>query len=174
MNKLLFVPLLRFPTLIGLEKKLEDLSKDGKNLDTMGMQNALLLTLFPTQSKDFRFAADYNKNALPAYRGEWERLGWELCAHFSGYFIWRIPNHGQDPKMPQRELLTARRKKLAKSFRTCGVMFLIAALILALGIALLIANGHADKCVQILAELVAVLLVVWYFLWSSRKMKTEV
>lgn len=174
MKQLLLFPLLRYPTLIGLEQKLEKFSNEGKNLDTMGMQNTLLLTLFPTQSRNFRFAVDYNKNALPSYRDQWESLGWELCAHLSGYFIWRTPLTGSEPKLPQRDLLTARRKKLASSFRTCAYIFLAAALVLAIGMGLLIANAHADKCIPILLEMAAVLLIVWYFLWSSRKMRRSI
>ena len=173
MKKFLLFPLLRYPTLIGLEKKLKTLSKQGKNIDAMGAQNTLFLTLFPTSSKDFHYAVDYNKHALPSYRGEWESRGWELCARFSGYFIWRIADQGKEPRMPERTLLSARRQKLAKSFRACALIFLVAALILAFGMYLIIRSGHADKCLSLLLEIVAILLVVAYFAWSSGKMKAE-
>ena len=171
MKKLLLLPLLRYPTLIGLDKKLESLAKEGRNMDTMGIQNSLLLTLFPTQNRDFRFIVDYNKNALPSYRSEWESLGWELCARFSGYFIWRKANASESAKMPERPLLTARRKKLAASFRTCSFIFLAAALVLLAGMILLIANGHGDKCLKIILQMAVILLVSSYFFWSSCKMK---
>ena len=174
MKQLLLLPLLRYPTLIGLDRKLEALSKEGKNMDPMGMQNSLLLTLFPTQRRDFRFAVDYNKNALPSYRGEWESCGWELCARLSGYFIWRIANNGKEPRMPARELLTARRRKLAQSFRTCALLFLAAALILAIGVGMIIANGYANKTPIFIAEIAVIFVVAVYFFWSSRKMKSNV
>lgn len=168
MKKLLLLPLLRYPTLIGLEQKLTKLAREGKNLDQMGMQSSLFLTLFPTPSRDFCFAVDYSKDPQPSLRIEWESHGWQLCAKTGNYYVWRSERkNGQEPSKPERALLAARRAKLAVSFRMCMFIFLIAAAALLAGIVLLAMNDLGEKTPERLLELIGTVLIAGYFFWSS-------
>lgn len=157
------------------EQWLEELAREGWNVEKIGQFGSICMTFRKTEPKQYRYVFDLNAFPNNDYRSMYEQFGWEYAGRMSSCFVWRKEYTGERPEsFTDKESLVKRNRRVLAAVAVCFAAFVLACLILLAGIGLCLWRGRTEKLWGLGAETLVLGLITVYLGWAVAKIRHNI
>ncbi|MCL2475289.1 MAG: DUF2812 domain-containing protein [Chloroflexi bacterium] len=153
------------------EEWMENLAKDGWNIDKLGQFGAFKIKLHKTEPKTYRYVFDLNVCPKKDYKHTYEQFGWEYVGRMSSCFVWRKEYTDVRPEsFSDRESLIQRNKRLKNAFCVILIMMLVPIAAALVGGSVLFVNGDVGKAYALIPFVLFFAGISIYLSWVIRQL----
>lgn len=152
------------------EAWLEEMAKQGWNLDRIRQRDSLRMTFYKTQPRQYRYVFDLNAFPKADYKAAYQQFGWEFMGQMASCFIWRKEYTGERPEsFTDQDSLIRRNKRVFNAVLACFFVALLGLAGSIAGMAIQASQQNYESVYGLLPAFVVCLFFTPYLGWVLRK-----
>lgn len=157
------------------EAWLEKLAHHGYHPKKVSQWSSVVMKFEEGEPKKYRYVLDIQPAPQSDYVSTYEEFGWELCGRMASTYLWRMEYTDERPEsFSDNAAYQARNKRFVMAISFSFVLFLIAAIILTVGLFQMISSLDAVGFIQFGLGMALTYGMSAYLFWAMRKIRKSV